>query len=341
MSKSAQLRVQDVHALNQLVGECRDLGDDATAWHRHCFACLARLTGADLVFGGTLALEAGRLQQRTAAEWGAQNGFDLSITWRAVAEPGMDIRFSPPIGAYFQQSLHFQGPGRSRKDLVTDREWIRSPYCQRIQHPLGIDHTLVCFLAIPGRPAEFNGITLSREKSVTHDFSPRDRELVQEAHALLTALIGGPLAGFHEPSPAALPPRPRQVLRCLLEGDADKQIARRLGLSSFTVNQYTKVIFRHFGVQGRAELSALWVRRGYSHGNEPSPSDLPPRPRQVLRCLLQGDSDKQAARRLGISSFTVNQYTKVLFRHFGVQGRAELMALWVRRGFPRGFAWAN
>src|SRR5207248_8358602 len=102
------------------------------AWQRHCFACLARLTGADLVFGGTLALEDGRLQQRTATEWGAQNGFDLGITWRAVAELGMDIRFSPPIGAYFQQALYCQGPCLSRSDLVADQEWIRSSFWERI-----------------------------------------------------------------------------------------------------------------------------------------------------------------------------------------------------------------
>jgi len=107
---------------------------------------------------------------------------------------------------------------------------------------------------------------LAREKSVTRDFSLRDRALVQEAQATLTALIGGPLAGFDEPPPAALPPRPRQILRCLLEGDNDKQAAWRLGLSRFTINQYTKVLFRHFGVQGRAELMALWVRRGFPRG---------------------------------------------------------------------------
>ena len=32
---------------------------------------------------------------------------------------------------------------------------------------------------------------------------------------------------------------------------------------------------------------------------------------------------EEAARRLGLSRFTVNQYTKALFRHFGVESRAE------------------
>ena len=64
-------------------------------------------------------------------------------------------------------------------------------------------------------------------------------------------MIGGPLARFAEPSPAALAPRARRVLKCLLEGDSDKQIAARLGLSVNTVNWYAKQIHGHFGVQTR------------------------------------------------------------------------------------------
>ncbi len=56
----------------------------------------------------------------------------------------------------------------------------------------------------------------------------------------------------------------RQVLACLLEGDGDKQIAARLRLSLHTVNEYTKVIFRHFGVRSRPELLTRWVRRKWS-----------------------------------------------------------------------------
>ena len=90
--------------------------------------------------------------------------------------------------------------------------------------------------------------------------------LVAEAHAAVVPLIGGPLAGFADPSPADLSPRARQVLRCLLEGDSDKEAAARLGISRFTVNEHTKEIYRHFGAQGRAELLALWVRRRWSNG---------------------------------------------------------------------------
>ena len=63
--------------------------------------------------------------------------------------------------------------------------------------------------------------------------------------------LHGDLAGTHH-----LPPRQRQVLELLLEGLADKEIAERLGISRHTVNQYTKQIYRRFGVTSRAVLMA-------------------------------------------------------------------------------------
>jgi DNA-binding CsgD family transcriptional regulator len=60
----------------------------------------------------------------------------------------------------------------------------------------------------------------------------------------------------------------------------------------------------------------------------------------VLRCLLEGDGDKQIAARLGLTRHTMNQYVKTIFRHFGVQSRAELLARWVRRCYETQFPWA-
>lgn len=53
---------------------------------------------------------------------------------------------------------------------------------------------------------------------------------------------------------------------------------------------------------------------------------LPPRLKQTLTCLLAGDSEKQAARRLGLSPHTVHVYVKSLYRRFGVNSRGELLA---------------
>jgi DNA-binding NarL/FixJ family response regulator len=96
------------------------------------------------------------------------------------------------------------------------------------------------------------------------EFTGRERAIAAEAMALVAPLVGGPLARLHEPSPSGLTPRLRQVLQLLLEGEADKAMASHLGLTRYTVNQYTKAVFRHFGVRSRAELLARWVRRGRS-----------------------------------------------------------------------------
>ena len=119
------------------------------------------------------------------------------------------------------------------------------------------------FIRLSGGDGEYSALTLGRTLDVKADFGQRAKALVQESHALLAPLIGGPLARFSESSPSDLTPRVRQVLKCLLEGDGDKRIAARLGISPLTVNVHLKAIYIHFGVRGRAELMARWLRRGW------------------------------------------------------------------------------
>jgi DNA-binding CsgD family transcriptional regulator len=67
---------------------------------------------------------------------------------------------------------------------------------------------------------------------------------------------------------------------------------------------------------------------------EPGVEQLSPRLHQTLARLLEGDSEKQAAARLGLSPATVHEYVTALYRRFGVQSRAELLVLVLRR-IPR------
>lgn len=80
-------------------------------------------------------------------------------------------------------------------------------------------------------------------------------------------------------------------------------------------------------------LARLFVREwAKSFGTELAPRDgfsvrdLAPRLRDVLLCLLQGDSEKQAALRLGLSPHTIHDYVKMLHKRFRVQSRGELLA---------------
>ena len=62
---------------------------------------------------------------------------------------------------------------------------------------------------------------------------------------------------------------------------------------------------------------------------------LSPRHLQTLQGLLEGDSEKQIARRLGVSPHTVHDYVKIVYRRYRVSSRGELLARFVGRTAPR------
>jgi DNA-binding NarL/FixJ family response regulator len=85
-----------------------------------------------------------------------------------------------------------------------------------------------------------------------------------EGHAPLDPRVAGALLPGREP-PAAdlLSEREKQVLRLAAAGLANKQIARRLGISESTVKVHIGNIFRQIGVRDRTS-AALWAREHLS-----------------------------------------------------------------------------
>jgi DNA-binding NarL/FixJ family response regulator len=67
-----------------------------------------------------------------------------------------------------------------------------------------------------------------------------------------------------------------------------------------------------------------------------SPTRLRPQVREALGCLLEGDGEKQAAARMGLSRDTMHQYVKTLYRHYQVASRAELLSRVLCRLNPPG-----
>jgi DNA-binding CsgD family transcriptional regulator len=63
---------------------------------------------------------------------------------------------------------------------------------------------------------------------------------------------------------------------------------------------------------------------GVINTNFPGLSDGP---RQVLRLLVQGVSEKEAAATLNLSYHTVHAHVKQIYRQLGVRSRGELIAL--------------
>lgn len=112
------------------------------------------------------------------------------------------------------------------------------------------------------------------------DTTLRDRRLVAEFCRLLAPSSdshrsptdtrqAGPAGARPRPAGAAeegltheLTPRLQQTLQRLLAGDAEKEVARRLGVSPNTVHVYVTALYRRFGVNSRGELLARFIRDG-------------------------------------------------------------------------------
>jgi DNA-binding CsgD family transcriptional regulator len=58
---------------------------------------------------------------------------------------------------------------------------------------------------------------------------------------------------------------------------------------------------------------------------------LSKRLRETLELLMEGKSEKEVARELDLSVKTVHEYVGMIYKHFRVSSRAELMAYFVRR----------
>jgi DNA-binding CsgD family transcriptional regulator len=264
MSKSSNLRVADFRAVHQLAGQCRDLGDDPVVWRRHLLAGVGTLTGGEFCVSGEIG-DGTRPSRYTlgTVDAGADNGFNRGYWLKALSEFQVDAFFNPHMNSIFNRAAW--GTAQPRAAFLSDRDWYASFCFREVVRALGADVSMLCIQPVLAAPHDYSVLYFMRHIGA-RDFNGRECAIAAEAMAQVAPLIGGPLARFSEPSPSALPPRARQVLRCLLEGDGDKQVAVRLGMSPLTVNVHAKMIFRHFGIQSRTELLARWVQRGWQPG---------------------------------------------------------------------------
>jgi DNA-binding CsgD family transcriptional regulator len=97
---------------------------------------------------------------------------------------------------------------------------------------------------------------------------------------------------------------------------------RRLGGPRFTPRE-------------EAIVDAVFQHVDWLHPADVSPAGrtaitLSPRERQVMLFLLEGNSRKEMAAKMGLSPHTLTDYLKEIYRKFGVRSRAELLAKFIR-----------
>jgi DNA-binding NarL/FixJ family response regulator len=80
-----------------------------------------------------------------------------------------------------------------------------------------------------------------------------------------------------------LSPREKSILRCLIEGDSNKSIARKIDIAEATVKVHVKAILRKIRVQNRTQ-AAIW---GMNHGSltQPANSNSPASMKELTKRL--------------------------------------------------------
>ena len=256
MAKSDLLRFQDVRGAYRLIGECRDVGSDPALWHRRMFEGLCQLIGTPAAVGG----EGHWIRPHRAVE--PSSAFEAGLDAR-----GREVYYAyyrdigPTRDPVFRAMQSIPGPvvTCNRREVVNDTEYYRSISYNEYLRLAKIDHRLISVCQVSDEGA-INAIHLQRAPG-ERDFSPREQRLLNFFHEELGRLIGRSLVSALEPDPEKLSPRLRQTLACLLEGDSEKQVAARLGLSQATTHQYVTALYRRFAVRSRAQLLVHVMKR--------------------------------------------------------------------------------
>jgi DNA-binding CsgD family transcriptional regulator len=141
---------------------------------------------------------------------------------------------------------------RTRQELVEDAAWGDSEHVKHYLPRIGFDQMIYSSYPLPEE--KLCAAWTFFRKCGSRPFGKRECEI---AHVVLSEsrwLLRDRLPGEIAHSVAELSPRYRTVLRLLLEGMTERQVARHLFLSPHTVHDYVKGIYRHLKVESRSEL---------------------------------------------------------------------------------------
>lgn len=96
-------------------------------------------------------------------------------------------------------------------------------------------------------------------------------------------------------------------------------LTRAHGDRRFTERERKMVELLHDGL-------SWFYGRYYREKGEPTQKGLTPALQRTLSGLLAGESEKQIAYRLKLSRHTIHDHTKLIYRHFHVHSRGELLS---------------
>jgi DNA-binding CsgD family transcriptional regulator len=251
--------LSDVRLIVHLLGEvARPDGADAATKKRLLLSGLARIVNADVwVWGQGRATADGGIVIFSYIDGGYASDRQREIAMRPdLNTDAQDVerRVKDTGGRHLT---------RTRAQLMTDEEWYGSSFYRDYRKAADLDDFLFSVYPLP--PDAISVIGLHRNVAAP-PFGDRERCI---AHLVASEIDWLHRAGSDLPGPAHvadLTPRQRQVLLLLLSGDSRKQVARKLEISEHTVTDHMKALHRHFNVNSRGELLALFMSGGQTGG---------------------------------------------------------------------------
>jgi DNA-binding CsgD family transcriptional regulator len=251
MFRYESVREGDVAALLRLAGEVTELPADKVVRRTHVLGGLLSLIGGRSAVAMEIALpEEGPF---------ARAGTVININYSCEVEARCSERFlvdnDPPDPA-IPEFLAARGQTVTMVRSVDEKEYYRSPHFDIVRRPFDIDHALYCRLPLP----DGNDVAVGILRCPGDPrFGEREKAIAHLLHSNAPHVYYVPKAAQSELD--RLAPRLQPVLRYLLQGDAEKEVAAKLKLSRHTVHRYTQVIYGELGVHSRGELLAKYARR--------------------------------------------------------------------------------
>lgn len=152
---------------------------------------------------------------------------------------------------------HFTLP---RQGLVPDAIWRSGRFDQHIQR-MGLDTFMYSLVPLMERNGGLvTSTALFFRKPGRPEFDPIDAHIVHWVISECGSLHRDGLDLEHIDELANLTPRQRTVLALLMDGLTHKDVADRLYLSTHTVGDHVKAVYRHFKVNSRAELMRRFIQ---------------------------------------------------------------------------------
>jgi DNA-binding CsgD family transcriptional regulator len=197
------------------------------------------------------------------------------ITVLSGLSTGLEDKASQEVLMHYMQTMLptdplgeplYSAPGRQvtmgREQMMNRNQWHDSAHFNEVRRGIGIDDCVATRIVL-GRGNHVLTFCLHRA-SADRPFTRRQWEVLDLFHSEMYRLLDVRSARPMED----LSPRTRQVLQCILAGDSAKQIAAKLNLSVYTVQDYIKALYERFNVSGRGELLACFTNPGAQNEDE-------------------------------------------------------------------------